>query len=654
MTETTSDSPTLVTTGNSISGQYTTVQSGAVVYTIHEENDQGSAGFTLDGGGTQTYSRTDTYNTNTGDRSSNETGSDGYALTESGSDAGGSYAQALSGTDDYTTVATSNDLNGGYNRTTSGSGDYTLVETDDGGDPVTTTGNHTFSTTGSGNYINGQVAQSATGVDRYMLLRAFNNTSNGGSGTAGTVDYSPVGAAFFLGNGVEGPTGGGALAAATDAVFGNLGSLPYQHCFAAGTLVLMADGSCKAIETIQPGEMVLAVSDRDPEGAVEARPVVEVYHNAPSRLLELRAASSRVCQAKRRRTTAQEASGDCESASVAVLEAPPSEAVIRTTPNHPFYVRGRGFTEAAELCAGDELRTASGGWIALGSVVGDGHVEPVYNFQVAGLHTYFVGDSDGAASVLVHNDSGGPPAISQPSWPPPGSYCDSSGIVVLPPIAGLSSPAQASPIPEPLPPTPPIDAPRWEGPPGSVPNTPEEQERKYVLATHVQADCAFGQGTDEQFRIAKAYTDSVNLQGSSWLYRAAYDTFSPTGFTPLGPRSHLSDCAAIAGPAAATAAVSGQPTCGPGPVTVNVGNAPGEIPPEEPGEPPQGEPAEQKPDLGQPGSMRNPDGTPKNAADQLQQLEEAQRQGRLIEETGRSKTNLQQRLNNYDPDDWDY
>ena len=53
----------------------------------------------------------------------------------------------------------------------------------------------------------------------------------------------------------------------------------------------MADGSFKAIETIQPGEMVLAVSDRDPEGPVEARPVAEVYHNAPARILELHVAT---------------------------------------------------------------------------------------------------------------------------------------------------------------------------------------------------------------------------------------------------------------------------------------------------------------------------------------------------------------------------
>ena len=192
--------------------------------------------------------------------------------------------------DAYTTVATSNDINGGYTHTTSGSGDYTLIESDDGGVPVTTDSSHTFSTTSAGNYVDGNISLSATGVDHYHLLRQFQNTSNAGSGTAGTVDYSPVGAGMFLGFGVEGPTGGGARAAATNAVFGDLGAMPYQHCFAAGTPVLMADGSFKSIELVQAGDLVLAVSDRDPEGPVEVRRVVKVFHNPPSRILELHVA----------------------------------------------------------------------------------------------------------------------------------------------------------------------------------------------------------------------------------------------------------------------------------------------------------------------------------------------------------------------------
>ena len=71
-------------------------------------------------------------------------------------------------------------------------------------------------------------------------------------------------------------------------------------------------------------------------------------------------------------------------------------------------MRGRGFTAAENLNPGDQLRTSAGGWTAVGSVLDKGEVEPVYNFEVAGLHTYFVRNGNEVA-VLVHNDSGGDP-----------------------------------------------------------------------------------------------------------------------------------------------------------------------------------------------------------------------------------------------------
>ena len=93
----------------------------------------------------------------------------------------------------------------------------------------------------------------------------------------------------------------------------------------------MGDGTSKAIEEIQPGDMVLAASDGDPEGPVEAKAVVEVYHNGPSELIELTIGNS----------------------------------VIRPTLKHPFHIRGKGWTAAAELQVGDELRTHDGGWVKL-------------------------------------------------------------------------------------------------------------------------------------------------------------------------------------------------------------------------------------------------------------------------------------------------
>ncbi len=82
-------------------------------------------------------------------------------------------------------------------------------------------------------------------------------------------------------------------------------------------------------------------------------------------------------------------------------------SVIRATHPHPFYVRGRGFTAAAELRSGDELRISDGSFTPVESVADRGDSATVFNIQVAGLHTYFVAYGDGQGAVLVHNDSGG-------------------------------------------------------------------------------------------------------------------------------------------------------------------------------------------------------------------------------------------------------
>lgn len=155
-------------------------------------------------------------------------------------------------------------------------------------------------------------------------------------------------------------------------------------CFAAGTPILMADGSTKPIEAMQRGDMVLAASDQDPEGAVEPKPVVEVYHNRPDRLMGLHI----------------------------------GDMVIRPTLKHPFYAKGKGWTAASELEIGDELRTHDGGWVKLTGKHQNGDVKPVFNFHVGDRHTYFVGKTGdrNCNAVLVHNDSGSESEASSSDW----------------------------------------------------------------------------------------------------------------------------------------------------------------------------------------------------------------------------------------------
>jgi hypothetical protein len=77
--------------------------------------------------------------------------------------------------------------------------------------------------------------------------------------------------------------------------------------------------------------------------------------------------------------------------------------VIQTTPDHPFYVAGLGFTNAQDLYAGEKIEDASGGYTTVVSSISqaDPSGVTVYNFTVANDHTYFV--DQGGDAVWVHN-----------------------------------------------------------------------------------------------------------------------------------------------------------------------------------------------------------------------------------------------------------
>jgi hypothetical protein len=138
-------------------------------------------------------------------------------------------------------------------------------------------------------------------------------------------------------------------------------------CFAAGMPVRTPEGS-KLIEQIKPGDLVLSCSEFDPQGAVEARQVEEVFvRTAPLWHLHV------------------------------------GGRVIRTTAEHPFYVQGQGWLPCAELNVRDLLRSDDGQWVAVEDVCDAGEVATVYNFRVAEHHTYFVGSREWGFSVWAHN-----------------------------------------------------------------------------------------------------------------------------------------------------------------------------------------------------------------------------------------------------------
>jgi len=139
-------------------------------------------------------------------------------------------------------------------------------------------------------------------------------------------------------------------------------------CFAPGTQVLMADGSTKAIEDIEPGDYV--VSD-EPDDALppSARRVTEVHRTATYRLFHIRV-------------------GEDENGEVLA------------TGRHPFWTK-RGWIAAEELSHWDVLLTTSGEWVPIRSIAEESRDTPTYNLSVEELHTYFV--VAGETPLLVHN-----------------------------------------------------------------------------------------------------------------------------------------------------------------------------------------------------------------------------------------------------------
>jgi hypothetical protein len=311
-----------------------------------------SEGYDFTETGNNPYTRTEIDNANDGQQSTTETGTDTYSINGTS----GTFALvelSLTGTDTYTMTGSLNTQTGGFSLTTSGSG-------------TSSDGDTSFTTTESGDTRDGSVTSSNTGTNRYDLLGGINNTADGANGDIGMADFSPVGMPIYVGRSST-PSG----------MFSSVGDDQYQYCFAKGTMIRMADGSTKAIETIEPRTMVPASPERDPGGGRSSCDVLEVYHNSPVGILNLTVSSS-----------LDPLNGD----------------VIRTTGEHPFYVEEKGWTKAKDLIRGDRLWSGNGDSVKVKNVAYSGSIEPVFNLRIATHHTYYVVTSSGY-DVLVHNTS---------------------------------------------------------------------------------------------------------------------------------------------------------------------------------------------------------------------------------------------------------
>jgi len=142
-------------------------------------------------------------------------------------------------------------------------------------------------------------------------------------------------------------------------------------CFAAGTPVLTPQGS-KAIEQLRAGDLVLSSPERIGDVQIGARRIQEVTRG-------------------RAKVVAVTVGGH----------------VIQASREHPFFVRGKSWTPASSLAAGDFLRTHDGRWVQIEAVV-EGRESQVYNVRVEENPTYFVGSRDWGFSLWVHDACGKP------------------------------------------------------------------------------------------------------------------------------------------------------------------------------------------------------------------------------------------------------
>jgi hypothetical protein len=138
-------------------------------------------------------------------------------------------------------------------------------------------------------------------------------------------------------------------------------------CFAAGTRLLTPTGD-KAIEEFVPGDLLLSRPEGDPGADLEGQEVEAVFVST-GRILHLHVGGQ----------------------------------VIRTTGEHPFWVKGFGWVPACQLEEGDLLSSHDGQWVAVEEQFETGEYETVYNLRVAECHTYFVGSRQWGFSVWAHN-----------------------------------------------------------------------------------------------------------------------------------------------------------------------------------------------------------------------------------------------------------
>jgi hypothetical protein len=145
-----------------------------------------------------------------------------------------------------------------------------------------------------------------------------------------------------------------------------------SNSFVAGTLVVMADGTSKPIEKVQPGDTV-RTTDAKTGISKPQQVIASITGSGDKSLVEL---------------TLVGAGG-----------GGPSE--VTATAGHKFYSPGKGWIVAGDLKPGDKLRDTGGRMVKVKATHEYAARTTVYNLTVDSTHTYYVAAGDNR--VLVHN-----------------------------------------------------------------------------------------------------------------------------------------------------------------------------------------------------------------------------------------------------------
>ncbi|MFC9295785.1 polymorphic toxin-type HINT domain-containing protein [Streptomyces sp. NPDC057011] len=154
------------------------------------------------------------------------------------------------------------------------------------------------------------------------------------------------------------------------------GRLKIGSCnsFSPHTLVLLADGTTKAIEDIQPGDQVQATDPETGETSTEDV-VARISGQGTKSLVEI------------------------------TIDTGSGSNVITATDKHPFWIPAlKQWVDAADLMPGQSLGTEDGTEARISRIERRSQQASVHNLTIANVHTYYV--LAGQTPILVHNAGG--------------------------------------------------------------------------------------------------------------------------------------------------------------------------------------------------------------------------------------------------------